>query len=61
MDQDRQYLERTLLTVFLWAGLWGLIDLVIHKFEVATRAAILLFLAITSFLLLKKRGHINHL
>jgi hypothetical protein len=61
MDQDAAYLERTLLTVLLWAGLWGLIDLAIHKFDVGTRAGILLFLAISSFLLLKKRGHINNL
>ena len=59
MDQDHIILERTLLTVLLWAGLWGLIDMCIHRFQTSTRIAILLFLVIVSFYLLKNRGHIN--
>lgn len=61
MDQDRIVLERTLLTILLWAGLWGLIDICIHRFQTSTRIAILLILSIISFYLLKNRGHINSL
>ena len=61
MDQDSIVLERTLLTVLLWAGLWGLIDIMIHRFQTTTRVAILLSLSIISFYLLKNRGHMHSL
>ena len=61
INQDNNVLERTLLTVLLWAGLWGLIDIGIHKFQTPTRVVILLCLVIFSFYLLKNRGHINYL
>ena len=61
MDQDRIVLERTLLTVLLWAGLWGLIDIGIHRFQLPTRIALLLCLVIGSFYMLKNRGHISYL
>ena len=61
MDQDRIVLERTLLTILLWAGLWGLIDICIHRFQTSTRVAILLTLSIISFYLLKNRGHMHSL
>jgi hypothetical protein len=61
MEQENIILERTLLTVLLWAGLWGLIDLAIHKFQTSTRIAILLVLVIGSFYLLKNRNHLEYL
>ena len=61
INQDNNFLERTLLTVLLWAGLWGLIDIGIHRFQTSTRLVILISLVILSFYLLKNRGHINYL
>ena len=61
MDSDQIILERTLLTVLLWAGLWGLIDIGIHRFQTSTRLLILISLVISSFYLLKNRGHIHNL
>jgi CHASE2 domain-containing sensor protein len=61
MEKDQSVLERTLLTVLLWAGLWGLIDIGIHRFQTPTRVAILAIIVITSFSMLKMRGHIHNL
>jgi hypothetical protein len=57
----RHFLEETVLTVFLWVGIWGAIShLIDHYFKRYFYSEILIYIAITliSFSLLAIRGYV---
>jgi len=57
----RQFLEETILTVFLWVGIWGVIShLIDHYFKRFFFSELLIYIAITmiSFTLLAARGYV---
>ncbi len=55
-----RFVEETVLTVFLWVGLWGVISVVIDKYIKEHRHQIAVYSVITilAFGLLISRGHI---
>jgi hypothetical protein len=57
----RHYLEETILTVFLWIGIWGTISHIIdHYFKryFMSEIAIYIGIAMISFGLLAARGYV---
>jgi glycerol uptake facilitator-like aquaporin len=57
----RQFLEETVLTVFLWVGIWGAISHIIdHYFKRYFYSEILIYItiALVSFSLLSVRGYV---
>jgi hypothetical protein len=59
-DSASQYLEMTILTVFLWIGLWGSISIFLDLLckNVYTQLLVYFLLIFLSFNLLRKRNHI---
>lgn len=58
----RQFLEKTILTVFLWVGIWGATSHVIdHYFKRFFYSELIIYVAIAlgSFVLLAKLGYIE--
>jgi len=60
MSQFHRFLEYTVLTIFLWIGLWGAIDLLVEKYELTFSQKMSMYacFAIVSFYLLYVRDHI---
>ena len=57
----RNFLEETILTVFLWIGIWGTIShLIDHYFKryFLSEIAIYITIAVVSFTLLAVRGYV---
>ena len=57
----RQFLEETVLTVFLWVGIWGAISHIIdHYFKRFFYSEIIIYIiiALVSFGLLAVRGYV---
>ena len=57
-----KYLEETLLTVFLWIGIWGAVShLIDHYFKRYFYSEMLIYIMIAavSFSLLAIRGHVR--
>ena len=54
------FIEYTLLSVFLWIGLWGLVSLFIDKYfkSFGSQSVVYIFMVIVSFSLLHRRNHI---
>ena len=58
----RNFLEETILTVFLWIGIWGTIShLIDHYFKryFLSEMAIYITIAVVSFTLLAVRGYVT--
>jgi hypothetical protein len=55
-----RYIEETVLTVFLWIGLWGSISLLLEHLTVSWWSSLFIYFFITfvSFVLLHAREHI---
>jgi uncharacterized membrane protein YwzB len=55
-----RFVEETVLTVFLWVGLWGVISILIDTYikEHKHQIAVYLVITIVAFGLLMSRGHI---
>jgi len=61
MGADLIFVEQTLFQVFLWVGLWGLVELSLAKSTVLTKMLVYLFFTIGSFYFLYLRGHMPKL
>lgn len=59
-DSALLYLENTILTVFLWIGLWGSINIVMEIYckDVFAQLFVYMIFIIVSFTLLRTRNHI---
>jgi membrane protein DedA with SNARE-associated domain len=58
----RHYLEETILTVFLWIGIWGAIShLIDHYFKSYFYSELMIYItiAVVSFTLLAVRGYVE--
>ena len=53
------FLEQTILTIFLWIGIWGIITMFFDQYVkgFGNKLAVYIFFAITSFYILKTRNH----
>ena len=60
-DHHHKYLEQTILTVCLWAGLWGTLSLFIDHFVQSFGFKLLVYftLVLISFYMLLTRDHIK--
>lgn len=60
--EEAAYLEQTILTVFLWIGLWGIINMFFEHYckSFGTQLFVYIVFVITSFTLLKNRNHLAH-
>jgi len=56
-----RYLEETVLTVFLWIGLWGAVSLVVEDYMKVWSSKLIMYsiFAIVAFSLLYAREHIQ--
>jgi hypothetical protein len=60
--EHRQFLEETVLTVFLWVGIWGAIShLIEYYFKRYFYSELLIYIAIASvsFSILSVRGYVT--
>jgi hypothetical protein len=55
------YLEETILTIFLWIGLWGIVTLFFEHYvkRFGNQLAVYILFVIVSFSLLHSRNHIR--
>ena len=60
MNQAHRFLEYTLLSIFLWIGLWGAVDLLVEKYDLTFSQKLTMYacFAFVSFYLLYIRDHI---
>lgn len=59
-EKSDKYFEHTILTIFLWIGIWGTISLFLDHYVQAFGAKLLTYIlfTISSFSLLHVRDHI---
>jgi hypothetical protein len=62
MNGDLFFIEQTLFIIFLWIGIWGLVDLYLED-HASRKSRISLYIAfiLISFLFLYLRGHTSRL
>jgi len=55
------FLEQTVLTIFLWIGLWGLVSLILDHYirDFGEKLATYIMFVIVAFGLLHSRNHIR--
>jgi hypothetical protein len=61
MNADLAFVEQTLFQIFLWIGLWGLVELSLTRSSVLTKVLIYVLLIVGSFHFLYLRGHTTKL
>jgi hypothetical protein len=61
MRSPHRFLEETVLTVFLWIGLWGTVSLFVEHYVTAFEAKLLFYIVLVSgaFSALHARNHIK--
>jgi len=57
MDADLAFVEQTLFQIFLWIGLWGLVELSLTKSSVFCKGLVYTLFVVASFYFLHLRGH----
>ena len=60
-QSPNRFLEQTILTVFLWIGLWGTVSLFLDHYVTSFEAKLLVYMLLVSasFSLLRARNHIK--
>jgi len=62
MNGNLYFIEQTLFVIFLWIGIWGLVDLYLdHHASRESRISIYIVFILISFVFLFLRGHTNRL
>ena len=62
MNGDLFFIEQTLFIIFLWIGIWGLVDLYLdHHATRESRINVYIVFILISFLFLYLRGHTSRL
>jgi hypothetical protein len=63
MNGDLCFIEQTLFMIFLWIGIWGLVDVILdHQNQTyESRIKIYIFFIFISFFFLYLRGHTSRL
>lgn len=63
MNGNLYFIEQTLFVIFLWIGIWGIIDIVLDHTHRTTEDRIKIYIVfiLISFLFLFLRGHTNRL
>ena len=62
MNGNLYFIEQTLFVIFLWIGIWGLVDLYLdHHASRESRISIYIVFILVSFVFLFLRGHTNRL
>lgn len=62
MNSNLYFIEQTLFVIFLWIGIWGLVDLYLdHHASRESRISIYIVFILISFVFLFLRGHTNRL
>ena len=61
MTSPHRFLEETVLTVFLWIGLWGTVSLFLEHYVSSFEAKLLFYIVLVSgsFTALHARNHIK--
>ena len=57
MNADLAFIEQTLFQIFLWIGLWGLVELSLTKSSVFSKGLVYTLFVAASFYFLHLRGH----
>ena len=59
INASEDFIEQTILTVFLWIGIWEIIALIIQQYVqgFGTKLAIYIFFVISSFYIMKSRKY----
>jgi len=63
MNGNLYFIEQTLFIIFLWIGIWGIVDVILDHTHRTTedRIKIYIMFILISFLFLFLRGHTNRL
>ena len=61
IDPDLAFAEQTAFVIFLWVGVWGLIEHVLESVSTKTRIFVYCSLVVVSCCLLYVRGHTKKL
>jgi hypothetical protein len=62
MNGNLYFIEQTLFVIFLWIGIWGLVDLYLdHHASRESRISIYIVFILVSFVFLFLRGHTSRL
>jgi hypothetical protein len=62
MSGHLYFVEQTLFIIFLWIGIWGLVDLYLdHNASRESRASVYIVFILISFVFLYLRGHTHRL
>jgi len=62
MNGNLYFIEQTLFVIFLWIGIWGLVDLYLEEYASRkSRISIYIVFILISFVFLFLRGHTQRL
>ena len=62
MNGNLYFIEQTLFVIFLWIGIWGLVDLYLEDYASRkSKISIYIVFILISFVFLFLRGHTNRL